>query len=135
VDLQRHDLVAVEREDELKLDGTAREISGEAVGDDGLAVFLNGRKRLDRVLVFLPGFSVPLLDRGQTSDRLAFVSHNGMFGKALVQGLRIIPVLGGDITSDGCWKIDRDMSFSCRLFWFRNHAEVYAATTLPRYWA
>jgi hypothetical protein len=77
VDFQRHDLVAFECEDELKLDRTVWEISGEAVGEDGLAVFLNGRKRLHRVLVFLAGFSLPLLDRSQPFDRLAFVSQNG----------------------------------------------------------
>jgi hypothetical protein len=31
-------------------------------GDDGLVVFLSGGKRLDRVLVFRAGFSLPLLD-------------------------------------------------------------------------
>jgi hypothetical protein len=34
-----------------------------------------------------------------------------MFAKALVQDLRITLVLGGDITSDGCWKIDRRYPF------------------------
>jgi hypothetical protein len=52
-----------------------------------------------------------LLDRGQTFDRLAFVSHDGVFGKALGQGFRIPPVLGVDIKGDGCWK-------------FRRHSEI-----------
>jgi hypothetical protein len=63
------------------------------------------------VLVFLFGLSFPLLDRGQTFDRFAFVSHDAIFGKALRQGLRIIPVLSGDVDSDGRWKV-------------RNHTEM-----------
>jgi hypothetical protein len=38
------------------------------------------------VLVFRAGFSLPLLDRGQTFDCFAFVWHNGILGTALVQG-------------------------------------------------
>ena len=93
--------MAVERENELKFDGTARKIPGKPVRDDDLAVLLSGRKRLDPVLVFLPCLSLPLLDRGQTFDRLAFVSHDGIFGKALGQGLRITLVLSGDIDRYG----------------------------------
>jgi hypothetical protein len=47
-----------------------------------------------------------LLDRGQTLDRLAFVSHDGISGKALGRDFRMTPVLGGKIDCDGCWKID-----------------------------
>jgi hypothetical protein len=57
--------------------------------------FLNGRKRLDRVLVFLPGLSLPLLDGGQPFDYLAFASYHGLFGKALGQGLSVPAVLRG----------------------------------------
>jgi hypothetical protein len=105
-DLQRRDLVAVELEDELKLDGTAREIPGEPAGEDDLVVFLSERKRLDRVLVFPFGLILPLFDGGQTFDRLAFVSHDGIFGKALFQHLRITPILGGDVNGDRGWKIN-----------------------------
>jgi len=52
------------------------------------------------VLVFLAGFSLPLLDRGQPFDRLAFVSQNGkledqqgypfrlLAAKKLISGIR-----------------------------------------------
>ncbi len=63
------------------------------------------------MLVFLLGLSLPLLDGGQTFDRSAFVSHDGMFGKALGQGFCITAILGCDIDADGCWK-------------FRNHTEI-----------
>src|ERR1700738_4303526 len=114
-DLERNDFVDGQPEDELKLKGTAREISGEPIRDNGRAVFLRGRQRLDRVLVFLLGLGFPFLDRGQNFDRLAFVTPDGTFGKAFGQSLRITPVFGGDIESDGCWKIDRhgDQSRGC----------------------
>ena len=105
-DLQRNDLVALERKDELKLDGTARKISGEPVRHDGLAIFPSDRKRLDSVLVFLLCLGLPLLNRGQTFDCFAFVPHNGISGEALGQGLRITRILGGNIDGDGCWKIN-----------------------------
>lgn len=111
-DLQRRDLVAVQLEDELKLDGTAREISGKPVGDDGLAAFLSERKRLDRMLVFLLGLGLPSLDGGQPFDRFALVSHDGIFSKALGHSLGIAAVFGGDIDSDRCWKIDRHMAIA-----------------------
>jgi hypothetical protein len=104
--LQCRDPIAVESEGELELDGTARKIPGKPIGDDGLAVFLSGCKRLDRVLVLLPGLSDPLLDGGQTLDCLAFVSHNGIFDKTLSQSLLLTAVRGRDISSNGCWKID-----------------------------
>src|SRR5437660_787523 len=68
---------------------------------------MNGRERLNAVLVFLFGLRLPLLDGGQAFDRLAFVAHDSMFGEAPRQGLGIAPVLGGDIGSDGFGKIDR----------------------------
>jgi hypothetical protein len=36
---------------------------------------------------------------------LAFVSHDRIFGKAQGQGIRITQILGGEIHSDGFWKI------------------------------
>jgi hypothetical protein len=58
------------------------------------------------VLVFPSCLSLPLLDRGQTFDRLAFVSDDGISGKALGRDFRMTHVLGGKIDCDGCWKID-----------------------------
>jgi hypothetical protein len=68
-------LFALEREDELELDRTARKIPGEPVGDDSLVIRLSDRKRFDCVLIFLFRFRVPILDRGQTFDRLVFVRY------------------------------------------------------------
>jgi hypothetical protein len=75
----------VEGEDELKLNWAARKIPSEAIGDTGFAVFFSRRERLDRVLIFLPGFSHPSLDRSQTFDRLFLIPHDGMFGKAFAK--------------------------------------------------
>jgi hypothetical protein len=49
---------------------------------------------------------------GQSFGRLAFVSRDGMFGKAFGQGLRVTPILSGDIDSDRDWKVGRNMGFS-----------------------
>ncbi len=46
------------------------------------------------MLVFLLGLCFPLLDGGQAFDSSAFVSHDGIIGKAPSQGFRIMPVLG-----------------------------------------
>src|SRR5258707_14867237 len=102
MNLQRHDLVAVELEDELKVDGTAGKIPGEPVGDDGLVAFAGGRERLDRVLVFLLGLRLPLRDRCQASVNLAFVAHDGVFRETLGKGLAGTSIWAekGD---DGCW--------------------------------
>src|SRR5438034_5568747 len=105
MNLQRHDLVAVELEDELKVDGTAGEIPGESVGNDGLRAFPGGRERLDRVLVFLPGLRLPLLDRYQASVRLAFVPHDGVFSKTLGKGFAVTSICG-EIDGDGLWHMD-----------------------------
>src|SRR6266496_1724887 len=105
-DHERRDLVAFEPEDEPDLDRTAGEFAGESVGDDGLVAFPGERQRLDPVLVFLLGFGLPSLDGGQTLDGSAFVPHDGIFGEALRQRVRVPAILGGDVESDGCWKID-----------------------------
>src|SRR5258708_34435935 len=101
-DLERRDLVAFEPEDEPDLDRTAGEIAGEPVGDDGLVTFPGGHERLDRVLVFLLGLRLPLLDRYQASVRLAFVPHDGVFSETLGKGFAVISICG-EIDSDGFW--------------------------------
>jgi len=53
------------------------------------------------VPVFLLGLCFPFLDGGQAFDSSAFVSHDGMIGKAPSHGFRIMPVLGGDIGRNG----------------------------------
>jgi hypothetical protein len=78
-----------------------------------LIVLLSRRQRLDRVLVFLLGLSLPSLDRVHAFECVAFVSHDGVFGKALDHGLRITPIVGSDIASDRYWKIDGHFGFSC----------------------
>src|SRR6185436_942370 len=98
-----------------KVDGTAGEIPGEPAGDDGLVAFLHGGERLDRVVVFFPGLSLPLFYGGQTFDRLSFIPHDGILGKALVEGLRITPVFGGNINGNGYWKINGHPASSCFL--------------------
>src|SRR3989442_12493242 len=102
MNLERHDPVAVELEDELKVDGAAGEIAGELAGDDGLRAFPGGRERLDRVLVFLPGLRLPLLDRCQASVRLAFVPHDGVFSETLGKGFAFTSIRG-EIDGDGFW--------------------------------
>src|SRR5207247_8958284 len=102
MNLQRHDLVAVEPEDELKVDGTAGEIPGEPTGDDGLVAFPGGRERLDRVLVFLPGLRLPLLDRCQASVRLAFVPPHRVFRELPGKGFAVTSICG-EIDCDGFW--------------------------------
>jgi hypothetical protein len=74
--------------------------------DDDLAVFLSGCKGLDHVLVFPFGLCVPLLDRGQTFDRLAFVSYYGPLRKAVDDDFGTTLVLGGKIDCDWYWKIN-----------------------------
>jgi hypothetical protein len=81
-DLQRHDLVAVELEDELKVDGTAGEIPGKPVGDDGLAVLVSGRKRLDRVVVLLRRVGLSCADGGERRVSVTFIAKGGVRCKA-----------------------------------------------------
>src|SRR5437764_5371206 len=90
--LQRCDLFAIEREDELKLDRTAWEITGQPIGDDGLAVLLSAREWFDGVLILLFGLNHPFLDRVQTFDRVNFILHNSALGTAFRQYLRLTPV-------------------------------------------
>src|SRR5437764_710554 len=98
--LQRCDLFAIEREDELKLDRTAWEITGQPIGDDGLAVLLSGREWFDGVLILLFGLNHPFLDRGQALDRFAFIPHERALGKALRQYISLTSLRRPDIRSD-----------------------------------
>src|SRR5258705_11039134 len=113
MNLQRHDLVAVELEDELKVDGTAGEIPGEPVGDDDLVAFPGGRERLDRVLVFLLGLRLPSLDRCQASVRLAFVPHDGVFSETPGKGFAVTSICG-EIDGDGFWQMDSRFGYCLR---------------------
>src|SRR6202049_1399989 len=112
-DLQRRYLVAVKCEDELKVGRAAGESPGEPTGDDSGFVLLSRRQRLDRVLVFLLGLSLPPLDGVHPFERVAFVSHDRVFSKELGHCFRISPIVGSDIASDGYWKIDGHFGFSC----------------------
>src|SRR5438445_4165565 len=103
--LERNDLVGREFEDELQFDRTAREISGEAIGNDGLAVFLDKFQWLDRVLIFLFRLGLPFFDRRQTFDRLALIPHDHVFGETLVEQIAVAAVLGRDVKGDRLWKI------------------------------
>jgi hypothetical protein len=85
VDLECCDLVAIEAEDELQINGAAGEIPGEPIGHDERAFLPNDRDRLNRVLVLLLRFDLPLLDGGEPFDRLAFVLDYGILGKAMRQ--------------------------------------------------
>src|SRR6202040_1048019 len=105
-------LVAIERENELKLDGAAWEITGQPIGDDGLAVLLSGREWFDGVLILLFGLNHPFLDRAQAFDRFALVSHHRALSEALRQCLRLAPVGRSDISSDRGWKIGWHTCFS-----------------------
>src|SRR5260370_16361827 len=67
----------------------------------------NRSKRLDGVLVFPYGLHLPLLDRGEALDGLAFVSHDGMACEAPSQGVGIAGVLCRNIRGDRFGKIDR----------------------------
>ena len=82
MDLQRGNLAAFQPEDELKVNRTAGEIPGKPIGNDGLAVLLNGFERLDCVLILLLCLRLPLLDIGQALEGLAPVSHDSMLGEA-----------------------------------------------------
>ena len=53
-----------------------------------------------------------MLEGRQAFDGSAFVSHNGMIGKAPSHCFRILPVLDGDIGRHGCGKIDKYMVLS-----------------------
>ncbi len=90
-------------------DRTAWEITGQPIGDDGLAVLLSGREWFDGVLILLFGLNHPFLDRGQALDRFAFIPHERALGKALRQYLRLTSVRRTDISSDRSWKIGRHM--------------------------
>jgi len=97
VNLQQYDLSVLERETEFECHGTPRKIPGELRLEDCLSVPLGDLERRDGVAVFPLCLSLPSLDGGQTFDRLAFVSHYGMFGKAFRHGVHITPILGGGI--------------------------------------
>jgi len=74
-DFQVRNLVLLEREDELELDRTAREISGESVGHNRLVVLLTARERLDPVPVFPFGLNLPLLNGSRSFGLRLARSH------------------------------------------------------------